>query len=81
MQLKKEQQSKIFFFISYLITLILVIIFAVQKLIFFIYCGGIYNNRVQQFVNFGAPSFLYPRICGDFLLQNRENVINNELQN
>ena len=42
-----------------------------RKLIFFVYCGGIYNNRVQQFVNFGAPSFVYPRKCEDFLLQNR----------
>ena len=27
----------------------------IRKLIFFVYCGGICNNRVQQFVNFGAP--------------------------
>ena len=39
-----------------------------RKLIFFVYCGGIYNNRVQQFVNFGAPSFLSPRFWRGFFL-------------
>ena len=38
-----------------------------RKLIFFVYCGSICNNRVQQFANFGAPSF-HPRKCEDFFI-------------